>query len=131
MNAFVIELDNKPGALADVTEAIGQAGINITAVTGATCGGQGRVVFAADDESAVRTLFGDSGRAYTETEIVTVDLPHAPGALARVARQLAMDGINIEAVMPMGMAGDSVTVGFVTDDPVTAGEVLTRVAAGG
>ena len=131
MNAFIIELENRPGALADVTEAIGQAGINITAVTGAACGDHGRVVFTADDESALRKLLVDSGQDYTETQIVTVDLPHVPGALAAAARRLATDRINIEAVMPIGMAGDAVTVGFVTDDPVSAEVVLSSVAANG
>jgi hypothetical protein len=129
MNAFMIDLENKPGVLADVAEALAGAGINITAITGATCGDSGRVVFTADDESAVRTVLGDAGTAYSETELTTVDLPHAPGSLAKVARKLAASGINIDAVMPMGMSGNDVTVGFVTDDPVTAAELLTQAGA--
>jgi hypothetical protein len=36
MNAFIVELKNKPGELARATEAIAQKGINILGFTGAT-----------------------------------------------------------------------------------------------
>src|SRR6476659_1772796 len=38
VQAFLIDLENKPGAFADVAEMIAAKGINITAVSGATCG---------------------------------------------------------------------------------------------
>ena len=39
MQAFLIDLENKPGAFADVAEMIAAKGINITAVSGATAAG--------------------------------------------------------------------------------------------
>jgi hypothetical protein len=129
MNAFMIDLKNKPGALADLAEALGSAGINITAVTGATCGDQGRVVLTADDESATRTALGKAGVAYVESEVATVNLRHQPGSLAAAARKLAAQGINIDAVMPLGMSGNEVTVAFVTSDPTATKELLTQAGA--
>lgn len=126
MNAFMIDLDNRPGALADITELLAAGGVNITAVTAAACGDSGRLAFTADDESAVRTVLGNAGRAYTEIGITEVHMRHQPGALAAIARKLATSGINIEAVMPMGMDGDDVIVALVTDDPVTAEELLVE-----
>jgi hypothetical protein len=129
MNAFMIDLENKPGVLADVTEVLAGAGINITSVVGATCGDTGRLVLAVDDESAARTAFGAADWTYTEVEITTVAMRHAPGTLAAVARKLAAEGINIEAVMPLGMVDNEVTVGFVTSDPVTAKDILMEAGA--
>ena len=46
MNAFLIELPNKTGELARVTEAIAAKGVNITGVSGSTCGTSGSVALA-------------------------------------------------------------------------------------
>ena len=53
-HAFLVELADTPGALADVTEAIAAKGVNITSVSGATCGDMGRVAIATDDEAGTR-----------------------------------------------------------------------------
>ena len=129
MNAFMIDLKNRPGVLADITEALATAGVNITAITGATCGDSGRVVLAADDESAARTVLGKGSWTYTQAEVTSVGVRNQPGGLATIARKLAAAGINIEAIMPMGMDGNEVTVGFVTSDPVKARDLLAKVGA--
>ena len=36
MNAFLVDLDNKPGEFARISEAIAKKGINITTISGAT-----------------------------------------------------------------------------------------------
>ena len=41
MNAFIVDLTNKPGELARVAEAIAQKGINITSFAGATAADKG------------------------------------------------------------------------------------------
>ena len=43
MNAFIVDLKNKPAELAKVTEAIAQKGIDITGFSGSTCGDNGTV----------------------------------------------------------------------------------------
>ncbi len=47
------------------------------------------------------------------------------GTLAKAARRLAAEGINIEAIMPIGMEGDEVHVAFVTSDAAKARQVLS------
>ena len=44
-------------------------------------------------------------------------------------RRLASAGVNIEAIFPMGMAGNDIQVGFVTDNATKAREVLSTAAA--
>ena len=63
MNAFLIELRNKPGELARIAEAIASKGINITAVSGSTCGDGGSVAVVTADESATRMVLNDAGAA--------------------------------------------------------------------
>jgi hypothetical protein len=124
MNAFIVELRNRPGELARVTEAIAQKGIDIQAFSGATCGGSGSIALVTNDEAATRTALADAGYAAREIEVVSAALEHRPGTLAAAARKLADAGINVEAAMPVGMDGGSVTIAFATDQPTKAKAIL-------
>jgi hypothetical protein len=129
MHAFLIELENKPGALAAVGEALGAKGINIENVAGAACGSGGRVTIITNDDVRTRTALAESGLKAQEEELVETSLPHAPGALGKAARRLADAGVNIESILPTGMSGGEVTVGFVTSNPAKAREILATVSS--
>ena len=124
MHAFIVDLTNKPGELARVAEAIAEKGINIEAFAGATAAGAGSVVLATNDEAGTRRALADAGCSSREVELVMATLDHVPGALATATRKLADAGVNIEAAMPTGMAGDEVMVSFATDNPARAREIL-------
>ena len=125
MQAFLVELENKPGALARIAEAIAAKGVDITGVAGAACGDSGRAAIMTSDASATRTALGEIGATYTEMEATDTALRDQPGTLAKAARRLADERINIEAVMPIGMEGNEVHVAFITDDAARAREVLS------
>jgi len=131
MNAFIVDLTNKPGELARVAEAIAQKGINIEAFAGATAGSSGAVVLVTNDEAGTRRAIADAGCSSREVELVMASLDHVPGSLAAATRKLADAGINIEAAMPTSMAGDKVTVSFATDNPAKAREILGVSAPAG
>ncbi len=126
MNAFLVELQNKPGELARITEAIAAKGIDIRGVSGSTCGSSGTVTLMTDDEAKTRSALQETGASFRELEVTMATVGNAPGSLAKVARRLADAGVNIESVMPTGMEGDHVSVAFVTGDAAKAREILTR-----
>jgi len=125
MHAFLIDLDNKVGELARVTEAIAAKGVNITAVTGSTCGTSGTVAVMTADDAETRTALESAKCTFREVEVTQTTLSHRPGTLAATCRRLADGGVNIEALMPTGMQGDDVSVAFVTSDPAKARELLS------
>lgn len=125
MQAFLVELPNKPGALADVAEALAAKGINITAVSGTACGDAGRAAIMTSDEATTRTALDATGHTYTVLEAADAAMRHEPGTLAKAARRLADEGINIEAILPIGMEGNEVRVAFVTSDASKARQVLS------
>jgi hypothetical protein len=129
MHAFIIELADKPGALADVTEAIAAKGVNIVSVSGTTCGDMGRVAIATEDSADARAALADMGAKFEQKEITTTPLPHQPGSLAKAARQLASKGVNIESVLLLGMKGNDIEVGFVTSDPAKARDALAHAGS--
>jgi hypothetical protein len=124
MNAFIVELPNRPGSLAMIAEAVAERGINITGFAGATSGELGSVSLTTDDESGTRNALGEKGWVYREVPIVRASLEHRPGALAAAARRLADAGVNIETVFVSGMDGDKVEVAFGVDTPEAAQRAL-------
>lgn len=130
MKAFLVDLENKPGSLATVAEALGAKGINITGVSGASCGTSGRAAILTADNAGARNVFSAKGISFKEMEATEVNLPHEPGSLGKAARRLAEAMINIEAIFPTGTSGNEVSVAFVTDNPTKAREVLSAVASG-
>ena len=129
-HAFLIELADKPGALADVTEAIAAKGVNIMSVSGSTCGDMGRIAVVTEDNANTRAALTELNSTFEQKEITTIPLRHEPGSLAKAARQLAKAGVNIESVLLLGMQGNDIEVGFVTSDPVMARSALSSVASG-
>ena len=129
MHAFLIELADKPGALADVTEAIAAKGVNITSISGATCGDMGRIAIATDDAAKTSAALSEIRGTFEQKEITTVPLRHEPGTLAKAARQLATAGVNIESVLLLGMQGNEIEVGFVTSDPAMARNALSHAGS--
>jgi hypothetical protein len=124
MNAFIVDLKNKPGELAKLTEAIAQQGIDITGFSGATCGESGSLALVTNDEAGTRRVLSDGQWNVRTIEVVETSLTNKPGSLAEVARRLAKAGVNIEAAFTTGMAGSNVHVAFATDNPAKAKETL-------
>ena len=124
MNAFIVDLKNKPGELAKVAEAIAGQGVNITGFTGATCGDTGSVALITSDEAGARRALTDGHWTYRPVELVTASFADKPGSLGQVTRKLASAGVNIEAAIPTGMSGGNVQVAFATDNPTKAQQAL-------
>jgi hypothetical protein len=131
MQAFIVKLENEPGNLAGIAEALGEKGINITGVSGIGWDGSGAVGLITADETGTRGVLDQRGADYREAELVSAALEDRPGSLGTAARRLADAGINIEALLPTGMSGSRITVAFAVDDPAKAREALGDLAAVG
>ena len=128
MNAFLIDLDDKPGELARVTEAIAAKGIDLTGVAGAPTGGHGVVALITNDEAGTRSVLAAGGFRVREVEVVPAAIEARPGGLAVVARRLADAGVNIAAAFATGMSGDRITVAIATPDGAAARAALGDAA---
>ena len=71
MNAFIVDLKNKPGEFGKVAEAISAKGINITGFSGATCGDSGTVVLVTADDAGTRQALTQGQWKYHPVELVT------------------------------------------------------------
>ena len=124
MNAFIVELENRPGELARLAEAVGQRGINITAIAAVTSGNAGGIGLLTNDEAGTREALGAAGISVREIGLVSVSLEHRPGTLAEVARRLADAGVNVELILATGMSGSNVSIALGVDDVEAAQRVV-------
>jgi hypothetical protein len=129
VRAFIVNMENRPGALADLGEALGAVGINISGLAGTTWKEKGSVAIITNDDAGARTVLEERDIEYRDVEVVSASLEDRPGALGVAARRLADRGINIEVVMPTGVQGGRVSVAFGVDDPAGAREALGDLAA--
>jgi hypothetical protein len=128
MNAFVIQLENKPGGLAKVAEAIAERGINITGISAAGSGDSGAIGLVTNDEDGTGQALDRAGITYRTLQLVAAQLQDRPGTLADAARRLADAGVNVELVLPTGMSGSTINVAFGVDDAAAASRALGELA---
>jgi hypothetical protein len=106
MKDLKVTLENRPGTLADLSEALGMAGVNIEGISGfarEVRGGEDREfvthvahILVDDSTPAKRALKAAGIRIEEEREAVVIDMKDRPGELAAVARRIADSGVNIE-----------------------------------
>jgi hypothetical protein len=96
---MVIDIENTPGALADVAAAISDAGVNIAAATCIGTGERAELHILVPHGGAVRHLLAISHLAVTrEREVVVVDVEDRPGVLADLTRRIARAGVDLDLV---------------------------------
>ena len=96
---LTIEIDNAPGALAEVATAISDAGVNIAAATCIGTGESAELHILVPYAEAARHLLAISHIAITrEREVVVVNVEDRPGVLADMTRKIAKAGINLDLV---------------------------------
>jgi hypothetical protein len=96
---LVIDVENTPGALAQVAAAISDAGVNIAAATCLGSGEQAELHILVKHAEAARHSLAISQLAVTrEREVVVVDVEDRPGVLADLTRQIARAGVNLDLV---------------------------------
>jgi hypothetical protein len=94
---LTISLEDRPGILAELGEALGGAGINIEGFCGYRSGGTGIVHLLVDDATAARNALEGAGFAVEdEREVIVVDVEDRPGALGVVARRIAGADVSLD-----------------------------------
>jgi hypothetical protein len=96
---LVIDIDNTPGALAEVAAAISDAGVNIAAATCLGPGERAELHILVPHGEAVKRLLAISHLAVTrEREVVVMDVEDHPGVLADLTRKVARAGVDLDLV---------------------------------
>jgi hypothetical protein len=96
---LTVTLEDRPGALADMGDALGRAGVNIDGIAGGTGSGSPQIHILVEDAEAARAALAEAGiEAGPVKEVVKVRFEDRPGELGEIGRRIADTGTNIEVV---------------------------------
>jgi len=120
-------LENKPGALADVTRILGEGGINIRALSLADTKDFGILRLIVNDSEKAKAVLGARGFTVRKTEVVAVEVPDRPGGLADILKCLSDSRINVEYLYAfVQQSGSNAIIIFRFDETDRAIEVLSK-----
>jgi hypothetical protein len=118
-------VEDRPGMLGQVADALGERGISIRAFMASALDGKGFVRVVVDRPAAARKIFAAHGWRTFEDEVVEVTLPDRPGALGAVADKLGAAGINIQyAYVGTAASRTKVNLYVAVADPKAAARAL-------
>ncbi len=121
-------LENKSGRLAEVTELLGRAGINLSAMSIADNSDFGILrCIVSEPDRALRVL-RDEGFAVKATDVIGFTCTNTSGSLASIMRQLADEGVFIEYLYSFNN-GDHANVVIRPTDLPTCERILEQNGA--
>ena len=118
-------VENRPGTLGAIADALGAKKVDIRAFLAASLDGKGFVRLVVDRPAVARKVFASQGWKTTVDELVEVVIPDRPGALARVADRLGGAGINIHyGYLGTARSASKASLFLSVDNPAAALRIL-------
>src|SRR5260370_39109901 len=111
---LTVSIENRPGTLASVANALGHAKVNILAFLSGASGAEGAVQLFVDDVNKAEDVLEDGGFSYSVQDVLHIEVPTTPGALGELSRNLAAKSINSTssyATTVKAFTNDSVDIG--------------------
>jgi hypothetical protein len=123
MSAFAVSVEDQPGELARLCEAMASSGVNLL-LCATTYSGSGVVAFIADDEASAQDVLEAADLEYLMRPALTVKLANRPGAGAAAFRKLADAGVNVDLLLPVRISDESFFAVICVDDDEAARAAL-------
>jgi len=122
LNQISVFVENKPGRLQLLTDALAKSGVNMRALALAETSDFGIVRIIVDDLAAATDVLNTEGFIYTVTKVLGVAIPDEPGGLNRVLHVLSGAGVNIEYMYAFlgGKLTPHAYMIFHVQDPIAA-----------
>jgi hypothetical protein len=119
-------LANKPGELSKVCKKLASAKVNIRAISVAEATEQGVVRMVVDKTGVARSTLKKAGLPYIASDVLLLDMPNKPGALATVLAMLAKGKVNLSYVYgSTGPGAQDAVAALCVDDLAKAKKVLS------
>lgn len=124
MKRITVIVDNRPGAVADVTNALAGRGVNIESLDVDAADEKGVINLTVDRyDEALQALRDASLQAISEDAIV-IRLKDEPGAIARIAARFKEAGVNIRSMHILRRETDQSLVSIVSERRAEAMELV-------
>jgi hypothetical protein len=118
-------VEDRPGMLGEVADALGEKGISIRAFTAAVMDGRGFVRVVVDRPAAAKKIFASHGWKTIEDEVLEVTISDRPGAVGQIADRLGAAGVNIQyAYLGTAFSAKKANLYLSVTDPKAAARAL-------
>jgi hypothetical protein len=87
--------ENRPGMVAEIAKVLADAKVNILSCLTTTSGTEGVTHLVVDKANKAKKAIANAGLVYIEADVLSVELPNKPGALAKFTGKLAEKNLNI------------------------------------
>ncbi len=91
-----IFIENKSGRLAEIARVLGEAGVNIRALSLADTSDFGILRLIVNDRETATRVLKNRGFTVSKTEVVAIEVPDRPGGLSEILQVLDGAAINVE-----------------------------------
>ncbi len=103
---LAIFIENKPGTLAAVCDALAKENINIYGLATSDTTDHNVVRLVLSDPRRALEMFEERGTLVVESDVLMVENRNNPGALSKIAKALAKKKINIDYAYLASHPGD-------------------------
>ena len=126
LKQITVFLENVPGRLATLCNALEQRGVNLQAMTTSEASEYGVVRMIVDDVDAAIEALRQVDLPFSTVDVLSIEISDEPGALGKVAVQLAEAGLNVDYayVTVASQSGNALCI-FKVADPRQAETILT------
>jgi hypothetical protein len=124
MEELFVKAPTKVGLLAEVTEELAAAGVDIRGIGAYDKDDQGEFMLLTGDNGAAEEILVDMGASVERNDVVVVTMEQRAGELQKISRTLADAGINVNWVYATTGDGSHTNVVLRTDDAMRTAEVL-------
>ena len=121
-----VSLENTPGKLSEVSDYLGENGINIIALSVADTADISAVRFVANDTEKAVNVLKSHGYSVRVTDVLAVATPNHPGGLNAVLRPLKDQRINVLYLYTCLGTGENTVLIVGVDKMEEAIQVLKR-----
>lgn len=95
LKQIVVSIENSPGRLFEITNALGEADINLRAMTLVDTGAFGQLRLLVSDVPKARRILMEMQMPAFVNEVVAAEIEDRPGQLAAVLKPLMEAGVNV------------------------------------
>lgn len=95
LKQIVVSIENAPGRLFDVTNALGKAGINLRALNLVDTGAFGQLRLLVSNVAKARRILMEMAIPAHVNEVVAVEIEDKPGSLAQVLKPLYEANVQV------------------------------------
>jgi len=121
-----VSLENVPGKLSEVSDYLGENGINIIALSIADTADISAVRFVANDPEKAINVLRTHGYSIKTTDVLAVEAPNHPGGLNAILKPLKEVSVNVSYLYTCLGAGEKTVLIVGVDKMDEAIQVLKK-----